>query len=163
MKRCILILGAFSMMLLAGCTVGPRYTRPNVPTAPVDVFKETDGWKPAQPSDQLLRGNWWEFFGDPQLNALESEVTVSNQDLKVASARFVEARAMVHFNRAAQFPTISTSPGIESLRYSSNTPLLPANSFTNLALPFDLSYELDVWGRVRRTVSASREEAQATA
>ena len=163
MKRFILILGAFSMMLLAGCTVGPKYARPNVPTAPVDAFKETDGWKPAQPSDQLLRGNWWEFFGDPQLNALESEVTVSNQNLKVANARFVEARAMVHFNRAAQFPTISTSPGIESLRYSSNTPLLPANSFTDFVLPFDLSYELDVWGRVRRTVSASREEAQATA
>src|ERR1700735_1271815 len=163
MKRFILILGAFSTMLLAGCTVGPKYARPNVPTAPVDAFKETDGWKPAQPSDQLLRGNWWEFFGDPQLNALESEVTVSNQNLKVANARFVEARAMVHFNRAAQFPTISTSPGIESLRYSSNTPLLPANSFTDFVLPFDLSYELDVWGRVRRTVSASREEAQATA
>ena len=99
MKRCTLILGAFSMMLLAGCTVGPKYVRPNVATAPVDAFKETDGWKPAQPSDQLLRGKWWEIFGDPQLNALESELTVSNQDLKVANARFVEARAMVHFNR----------------------------------------------------------------
>ena len=163
MKRSILILGAFWMMLLAGCTVGPKYARPNVPTAPVDAFKETNGWKPAQPSDQLLRGNWWEFFGDPQLNALESDLTVSNQDLKVANARFLEARAIVHFNRAAQFPTISTSPGIESLRYSSNTPLLPANNFTDLVLPFDLSYELDVWGRVRRTVSASREEAQAIA
>ncbi|HXP40933.1 MAG TPA: efflux transporter outer membrane subunit [Candidatus Acidoferrales bacterium] len=163
MKRFILILGAFSMMLLAGCTVGPRYTRPTAPTAPTDTFKEANGWKPAQPSDQLLRGNWWEMFGDPQLNALESEVTVSNQDLKVANARFVEARAMVHFNRAAQFPTISTSPGIEQVRYSANTPLLPGNSFTGLVLPFDLSYELDVWGRVRRTVSASREEAQATA
>src|SRR6204780_4120156 len=164
MKRFTLILGAFSMMLLAGCTVGPKYARPNVATAPVDAFKETDGWKPAQPSDQLLRGKWWEIFADPQLNALESELTVSNQDLKVANARFVEARAMVHFNRAAQFPTISTSPGIESLRESANTPYLPATSSTgDFVLPFDLSYELDVWGRVRRTVSASREEAQATA
>ena len=164
MKRFTLILGIFSMMLLAGCTVGPKYARPNVPTAPVDAFKETDGWKPAQPSDQLLRGKWWEIFGDPQLNALESELTVSNQDLKVANARFVEARAMVHFNRAAQFPTISTSPGIASLRDSANTPYLPATKTTgDFVLPFDLSYELDVWGRVRRTVSASREEAQATA
>jgi outer membrane protein TolC len=158
MKRCTLILGAFSMMLLAGCTVGPKYVRPNVATAPVDAFKETDGWKPAQPSDQL-RGKWWEIFGDPQLNALESELTVSNQDLKVA-----DARAMVHYNRAAQFPTISTSPGIESLRDSANTPYLPTTESTgDFVLPFDLSYELDVWGRVRRTVSASREEAQATA
>lgn len=164
MKRFILIVGAFSLVLLAGCTVGPRYSRPNVPTAAVDAFKETDGWKPAQPSDQLLRGNWWENFGDPQLNALEGELTVSNQDLKVANARFVEARAMVHFNRAAQFPTISTSPGIESLRKSANTPYLPATKSTgDFVLPFDLSYELDVWGRVRRTVSAAREEAQATA
>jgi NodT family efflux transporter outer membrane factor (OMF) lipoprotein len=164
MKRFTLILGAFSMMLLAGCTVGPKYARPNAATAPVDAFKETDGWKPAQPSDQLLRGKWWEIFADPQLNALESELTVSNQDLKVANARFVEARAMVHFNRAAQFPTISTSPGIESLHDSANTPYLAATSTTgDFVLPFDISYELDVWGRVRRTVSASREEAQATA
>jgi NodT family efflux transporter outer membrane factor (OMF) lipoprotein len=164
MKRFTLILGAYSIMLLAGCTVGPKYAKPNVPTAPVDAFKETDGWKPAQPSDQLLRGKWWEIFGDPQLNALENELTVSNQDLKVANDRFVEARAMVHFNRAAQFPTISTSPGIESVRESANTPYLPATKTTgDFVLPFDVSYELDVWGRVRRTVSASREEAQATA
>src|ERR1700729_281864 len=163
MQRLTLIPLLLTTMLIASCTVGPKYARPNVPTSPVDMFKETDGWKPAQPSDQLLRGNWWEIFGDPQLNALENELTVSNQDLKVANARFLEARAIVHFNRAAQFPTISTSPGIESLRYSSNTPLLPANNFTDLVLPFDLSYELDVWGRVRRTVSASREEAQAIA
>jgi NodT family efflux transporter outer membrane factor (OMF) lipoprotein len=164
MKRLTLILGAFSMMLLAGCTVGPRYTRPTVPTAPTDAFKEADGWKPAQPGDQLLRGNWWELFGDPQLNALEGELTVLNQDLRVANARFVQARAMVHFNRAAQFPTISTSPGIESVRDSGNAPYLPATRTTgDFVLPFDLSYELDVWGRVRRTVSASREEAQATA
>jgi NodT family efflux transporter outer membrane factor (OMF) lipoprotein len=164
MKHFTFILGAFSMMLLAGCTVGPKYARPSVATAPVDAFKETDGWKPAQPSDQGLRGKWWEIFGDPQLNALENELTASNQELKVANARFVEARAKVHFNRAAQFPTISTSPGIESLRESANTPYLPATSTTgDFVLPFDLSYELDVWGRVRRTVSASREEAQATA
>jgi hypothetical protein len=131
---------------------------------PSDAFKETDGWKTAQPSDQLLRGKWWEIFGDPQLTTLENELTVSNQNLKVATARFTEARAMVHFNRAAQFPTISTSPGIASVRESANTPYLAATKSTgDFALPLDFSYELDVWGRVRRTVSASREEAQATA
>jgi NodT family efflux transporter outer membrane factor (OMF) lipoprotein len=164
MKTFTLILFSLATMLLAGCTVGPKYARPNVPTAPVDAFKETDGWKPAQPSDQALRGNWWEIFGDPQLNALESELTVSNQDLKVANARFVEARAMVHYNRAAQLPTISTSPSIQSLRDSANTPYLPTTHTTgDFVLPLDVSYELDVWGRVRRTVSAAREEAQATA
>jgi NodT family efflux transporter outer membrane factor (OMF) lipoprotein len=164
MKRWILILAAFSMMTFVGCTVGPHYARPSVPAAPADSFKETDGWKPAQPGDQLLRGKWWEIFGDPQLNALENELTLSNQDLKVANARFVQARAIVHFNRAAEFPTISTAPGIASLHDSANKPFFPATASTgDFILPFDLSYELDVWGRVRRTVSASREEAQATA
>lgn len=164
MKHLILILAAFGLMLLAGCTVGPRYTRPTIPTAPTDTFKETDGWKTAQPGDQALKGKWWEIFGDPELSKLEDELTVSNQDLKAANARFVEARAIVHFNRAAEFPTISTAPGIASLRDSANTPYLLATKNTgDFVLPFDFSYELDVWGRVRRTVSASREEAQATA
>ena len=164
MKRLSLVLSAFAIILLAGCTVGPKYVRPSVPTAPEDSFKESKGWKTAQPSDQTLRGDWWEIFGDPQLNKLESELTVSNQNLKVANARFVEARAMVHFNRASEFPTISTNPGIESLRNSANAPYLPSTSTTgDFSLPFDLSYELDLWGRVRRTVSASREEAQASA
>jgi NodT family efflux transporter outer membrane factor (OMF) lipoprotein len=164
MKHPGLILVLFAMILLTGCTVGPRYSRPTPPAAPVDAFKETDGWKTAQPSDQLLRGKWWEIFRDPQLNTLEDELTASNQDLKAANARFGQARAMVHFNRAAEFPTISTAPGIASLHDSVNTPYLPATKNTgDFVLPFDLSYELDVWGRVRRTVSASREEAQATA
>jgi len=77
-----------------------------VPTAPTDTFKEVDGWKTAQPSDQINRGKWWEVFGDPKLNALEEQVSVSNQDLKVAEARFRQARALVHFNRSAEFPTI---------------------------------------------------------
>ena len=89
MKRLTLILLLFTAMLIAGCTVGPKYARPNVPTAfRLRQFKETDDWKPAQPSDQLLRAKWWEIFGDPQLNALENELTLSNQDLKVAEARF---------------------------------------------------------------------------
>jgi NodT family efflux transporter outer membrane factor (OMF) lipoprotein len=164
MKNFILILAACSMMAFVGCTVGPHYARPSVPAAPADSFKETDGWKPAQPGDQLLRGKWWEIFGDPQLNTLENELTISNQDLKVANARFVQARAIVHFNRAAEFPTISTSPGIASLHDSANKPYFPSTQNTgDFILPFDVSYELDVWGRVRRTVSASREEAQATA
>jgi NodT family efflux transporter outer membrane factor (OMF) lipoprotein len=164
MRNLILIFVVFAMMLLGGCTVGPKYVRPTVPTAPTDTYKEEAGWKAAQPGDQLLRGNWWEIFRDPQLNALQAELTVSNQELKVANARFVEARAIVHFNRASEFPTISTAPSIESLRDSVNTPYIPSTKSTGeFVLPFDLSYELDVWGRVRRTVSASREEAQATA
>src|SRR3984885_6305534 len=151
--------------------VGPKYVKPTVPVAPgfkeqpPESFKESDGWKTAQPHDQALRGNWWEIFGDPQLNALEEEVTLSNQDLKVAEARFRQARAMIRFNRSSEFPTISTSPSILNERLSPNQPYFPQSVSTNAtgSFPFDLSYEVDLWGRVRRTVSASREEAQASA
>ena len=166
------IVGSVSL-LLGGCMVGPKYVKPTVPMAPAfkeqvpDSYKRTDGWKPAQPSDQALRGNWWEVFGDPQLNALEDQLTASNQDLKVAEARFRQARAMIRFNRSEEFPTISTSPSIVNQRDSANQPYFPpslANNGTGaFTLPFDLSYEVDLWGRVRRTVSASREEAQASA
>src|SRR5260370_19274374 len=112
------------MMLLAGCTVGPKYARPSVPTAPMDAFKEMDGWKTAGPSDQLQRGAWWEIFGDEQLNALEAQLTISNQDLKVAQARFHQARAVLRFNLASQFPIISTPPRISSIPDSPNHPYL---------------------------------------
>jgi NodT family efflux transporter outer membrane factor (OMF) lipoprotein len=160
-------------VFLSGCTVGPKYVKPTVPMAPgfkeqpPECFKESDGWKTAQPRDQALRGNWWDVFGDPQLNALEEEVTLSNQDLKVAEARFRQARAMIRFNRSVEFPTISTSPSIVNERLSANQPYFPqslANNGTgSFSLPFDVSYEVDLWGRVRRMVSASREEAQASA
>jgi NodT family efflux transporter outer membrane factor (OMF) lipoprotein len=171
-KFAFAIVGSIGLFL-SGCMVGPKYAKPTVPMAPAfkeqppDSFKESDGWKPAQPGDQTLRGNWWEIFGDAQLNTLEGDLSVSNQNLKVAEARFREARAMIRFNRSAEFPTISTSPSITNERYSTNQPYFnPAyanNGTGDFTLPFDLSYEVDLWGRVRRTVSASREEAQATA
>jgi NodT family efflux transporter outer membrane factor (OMF) lipoprotein len=171
--RLIPFLLSIVTIFVAGCMVGPKYVKPNTPSAPEfkeqppESFKESDGWKPAQPGDQTLRGKWWEIFGDPQLDALEEEVTLSNQDLKVAEARFRQARAMIRFNRSAEFPTISTSPSIANERLSPNSPYFPSSQANNgtgaFILPFDLSYEVDLWGRVRRTVSASREEAQASA
>ena len=173
MKRGLAFAVASLSVCLGGCMVGPKYVKPAVPMAPAfkeqppQSFKESDGWKPAQPGDQALRGKWWEIFGDPQLNELEDEVTQSNQDLKVAEARFRQARAMIRFNRSAEFPTISTSPGIVNERFSANQPYFPTSLANNgtgaFTLPFDLSYEVDLWGRVRHTVNASREEAQATA
>ena len=173
MNRHLAFATVSSVLLLSGCMVGPKYVEPTVPMAPgfkeppPESFKESDGWKPAQPGDQTLRGKWWEIFNDPQLNALEEELTVSNQNLKVAESRFRQARSMVRFNRSAEFPTISTSPSIVNKRESANQPYFPASLVNNgtgaFTLPFDLSYEVDLWGRVRRTVSASREEAQASA
>jgi NodT family efflux transporter outer membrane factor (OMF) lipoprotein len=160
-------------LLLVGCMVGPKYVKPTTPTAPgfkespPDSFKESDSWKSAQPDDQTIRGKWWELFGDPQLSALEDQLTTSNQNLKVAEDRLRQARAQVRFSRASLAPTISTAPSISSVRDSVNQPYFPASSANNgsgnFTLPFDLSYEIDLWGRVRRTVNAAREEAQATA
>src|SRR5882762_8110025 len=160
-------------LLLAGCTVGPKYIRPNVPTTPAykeeapGSFKESDQWQPARPGDQISRGNWWEIFGDPELNKLEEQIAGSNQTLKVAEARFREARAAIRFNRAAQFPTISTAPSAKYVKGSDYSPNSPSKiqevSTGDFVLPFDLSYEVDLWGRVRRGVAAAREEAQATA
>jgi NodT family efflux transporter outer membrane factor (OMF) lipoprotein len=168
-----LIVAPVCIAFLAGCTVGPKYTRPAVETPqaykeqPPQSFQEAGVWKPAQPADQDSKGKWWEVFGDPQLNALEEQVTLSNQDLKAAEARFREARALVRFNRAAEFPTISVGPSASYVKDSNNTPAFPTpvskNGSGDFVLPFDLSYEVDLWGRIRRTVAASREEAQATA
>jgi NodT family efflux transporter outer membrane factor (OMF) lipoprotein len=153
--------------------VGPKYVKPTVPMAPAfkeqppESFKESGGWKPAQPSDQIIRGKWWEIFGDSQLNVLEEGLTISNQDLKASEARFRQARAIIRFNRSAEFPMISTSPSIANERDSVHQPYFPAtvmdNTTGNFNLPFDLSYEVDLWGKVRHTVSASKEEAQASA
>ncbi len=103
-------------LLLGGCMVGPDYTKPSAPMTP--AYKEADGWKAAEPSDHLPRGQWWSIFGDPELHALEEEVAKANQNLKIAEARLRAARAMVRFNRAALFPTISAGAGASSIRDS---------------------------------------------
>jgi NodT family efflux transporter outer membrane factor (OMF) lipoprotein len=165
MRRLGLAMAGLGAVLAAGCMVGPDYTKPSVPMTP--AYKEADGWKVAQPSDHLPRGNWWELFGDPALNALEIQLTAANQDLKVAEARLRQARALVQFNRAALFPTISTTLGARTVRESANQPFLSPNvkigNSGDFILSFDLTYEVDFWGRVRRTVAAASHEEQATA
>ena len=158
-------LAGLAALWLGGCMVGPDYTRPSGPLTP--TYKETEGWKAAEPSDHLPRGQWWAILGEPELDALEEQVAAANQDLKVAEARLREARALVRFNRAALFPTISTSFGASSIRDSANRPFTPqgfnTGSSGELLFSLDMSYEIDLWGRVRRTVAAARHEAQATA
>jgi len=150
-------------VLLAGCTVGPRYSRPQAPSAP--EFKERPpNWKQAQPADQVVRGKWWEIFQDPQLNALEEQVSVSNQNLKAAQAQFLQARALVRLNRADLYPTVTAGVSASRSRLSLNGPRTGSiPDFTDLVLPADVTYEADVWGRVRRTVEAARANAQASA
>lgn len=168
MRIRVLVCGC-TALLLAGCRVPPPPPPPSayapVANTPADTYKEANGWQPAHPSEAAGRGPWWEIFGDPQLNALEQQIEISNQDLKAADSRFREARDLIRLNRASEFPTISVAPGISSLRDSSSAPYAASNTNPtgDFVLPFDLSYEVDIWGRVRRQVAASREEAQAVA
>src|SRR5258708_2578709 len=126
------IVAVLLVLLLAGCTVGPKYVKPAVPATPTykeeapGSFRESDQWQPARPGDQTSRGNWWEIFGDPELNDLEEQIAGSNQNLKVAEARFREARAAIRFNRASQFPTISTVPNASYVKSSDFSPNFPS-------------------------------------
>ena len=172
-RRSAFLFVAGAGLALAGCEVGPQYARPAAPLAPEfkeplpENFKSEDGWKPAQPSDAQLKGDWWTLFGDPQLNTLEAQIDPANQTLKQAEANFRAARAAVRFNRASEAPTIGVAPSVGAVRDSNNQPYLNVSGANdgdgNFILPFDLDYEIDLWGRVRRTVAQSREQAQASA
>ena len=154
-----------SVLLLAGCTVGPKYQRPAAEVPP--VYKEVGDWKPAQPSDEHLSTNWWEIFQDPQLNALEAQVNVSNQNLKAAEAAYTQARAILRYSRADYFPTLTVNPSATRNHYSTNrqphSPQFNGVTFTDLQIPFEWSYQIDAWGRIRRTVESYRDQAQASA
>lgn len=152
-----------AMLLLAGCAVGPKYKAPSVPTPP--AYKEMGNWKTAQPSDQNLGEKWWEIFQDPQLNALEQQINVSNQNLKAAVAQYQEARAALRYARADYYPTISAAPSATRQRYSDNRPGSAARgtTFNDFVLPVDLSYQVNAWGRVSKNVESYREQAQASA
>jgi NodT family efflux transporter outer membrane factor (OMF) lipoprotein len=158
------VLVAIAALQLTGCVVGPKYHQPAVQAPP--AYKEVGDWKPAEPNDQNLGGNWWTVFQDPQLDSLELQVDVSNQNLKAAEAQFQQARAALRYNRADYYPTVTAGPSATRTRVSANAPtssLLRGTSFNDFVFPFDVSYQADVWGRVRKTVESSREQAQASA
>jgi NodT family efflux transporter outer membrane factor (OMF) lipoprotein len=168
--------------------VGPKYHTPSAETpaaykelTPAD-FKDTDGWKVAQPKDDALRGKWWEIFNDPQLNALEEKVNISNQSIASAAASFLAARAMVLEARSQLFPTVTTNPSITVQRPSASTGGTGGSSgsgsgsgtgtgstsssrgtFTEYSLPFDATWQPDLFGRIRNTVRAAAYGAQASA
>src|SRR5579871_2512024 len=149
---------------MIGCAVGPKYKTPVTP-APA-AYKEMGNWKTAQPSDHDLGGNWWEIFRDPQLNALEEQINVSNQNLKAAVAQYQEARAALRYNRADYYPTLTAAPSASRTRYSNNRPPfkgLAGLTFNDFAVPVDLSYQVNAWGRVSKNVEAYRDQAQASA
>jgi outer membrane protein, multidrug efflux system len=165
--------------LLVGCAVGPDYKRPPATTMPAVYTGATNvvaadagmtnGWKVAEPQAQIPKGNWWEIFGDPELNELESQASAANQQLKVAVARLAEARAQMNITRAGLFPNISVSGSYVRQRTSPNTPSTSTGkafgttaTFNDFYVPLSLGYELDIWGRVRRSVESARAQTQAS-
>jgi len=169
---------ALPLCLLAGCVVGPKSHTPTAETpaafkelTPADQ-KTTDGWKVAQPQDATLRGHWWETFNDPQLNALEEKVNVSNQNIASAAASFLAARALVKEARSQLFPTVTTNPSITTSRPSATkssgataagSKASPVSTTTDYLLPFDATWQPDLFGRVRNTVRSAAYGAQASA
>ena len=173
----------------AGCMVGPTYHRP--PIAGTPAFKESppEGWKNAEPNEGLARGRWWEIYGDPQLNDLVSKVELSNQNVIAAMARYREAVDQVQIARAALFPTVAATPSAvvtKGSSLSSRGQVISGGSSStgsggtsggsgsgtsgggsgvnvNYAMPFDISYQADIWGNIRRSVTASKDTAQASA
>ena len=150
-------------LLCSGCAIGPKYQRP-VATTPV-ALKEmagNDRWKMATPGDGLLKGKWWEIFGDPQLNRLEELVNVNNQNVKQAEAQFRQARALVAANHANYYPTIGSTPAITQSDAGRNT---GRGNGTNqsFSLPATATWEPDLWGRVRLSVENAVSNAQVSA
>jgi len=151
-----------AVVAVSACAPKVKYVQPTVEVAP--AFRENADWKTAQPADDVLRGTWWELFGDPDLNALEQQVDISNQTLKAADARFAQARALVRGTRASLFPTVDVVPSAVRAQASGNRPASTVHQAANdFILPVDVSYEADVWGRIHSAVSASRAAAQASA
>jgi NodT family efflux transporter outer membrane factor (OMF) lipoprotein len=153
------------VLLFVGCAVGPKYKTPPVAVPP--AYKEIGNWKTAQPDDQHLGGSWWEIFQDPQLNNLEQQINVSNQNLKAAAAQYQQARAVLRYYRADYYPTVNAAPSATRDSYSKNRPphssTFSGVTFSDFALPLDLSYQVNAWGRVSRNVESYREQAQASA
>jgi NodT family efflux transporter outer membrane factor (OMF) lipoprotein len=168
-----------AMGLLAGCKpVGPNYNRPGYEAPP--AYREAGastaivpppnpaggGWQPATPSDGMLRGKWWEIYQDPQLNQLEERIATDNQSLRQALETYLAARDQVSAARSALFPRLSAGPSVARDNISSNGPSFAAGkptSYNDFLLTGQGSWEPDFWGRIRRTVEAARENAQASA
>lgn len=156
---------ALAILALGGCTIGPKYTRPSVaiPTAYKEPGQE---WKLAAPSDAIAKGAWWAIYNDAQLNALEDQLTAANQTLKAAQDRFAAARAAIGSFRAAYYPTLGVAPSAAGIGQSQNKALYSNNghqTYSDYQIPFDVSYEPDLWGRVRQNVASARANAQASA
>jgi outer membrane protein, multidrug efflux system len=151
-----------SLVALAGCSLAPDYHQPAVAVAP--AYKEGGPWQTAG-SAVVPAGRWWEAFGDATFSALEARIETGNFDLAAAAARYEEASAVVRRSRAALFPQVDAGANIERARVSAGRPLSSGSAVTynNALIGPSLSYEIDLFGRVRNTLAANRASAQASA
>ena len=163
MKPRPILIVLFAAVFLTSCTVGPKYAKPTVPVAP-EFSELPPGWKSAQPSDAMRKGKWWEIYNEAELNSLEEQVGPANQSLKIADANYREARANIQFQRSFRFPTVTTSPSITNSRVSANYPLGAAGlQYGFFNLPISASYDADLWGRIRKSIEAAKQQSQASA
>ena len=167
MNRTTLTLSAAGLLAALGlgaCAVGPDYKAP-APQAPAS-FTELGPWKPAAPKDALPKGEWWKAFGDPGLNALEAQALAASPTLKAALARFDQALAAARISRSALLPSVSANGSLNREHYSGNRQAeFPATRFAYVSnsfdLPLDLTYEVDIFGRARRSLESATAAAQA--
>jgi multidrug efflux system outer membrane protein len=162
-----IFLAALLIPFTSGCarwlTVGPDYKQPTNAIPSTYKAMEYGHWKIGETLDNVPKGNWWELFGDTNLNALEIQSLQANQQLQAAIARVDQARATARVARSEFLPTVDFDPSYQRERYSPNANPSFGNVTANtFSTPFDLSYEVDLWGRVRRNFESSRAEAQAS-
>jgi NodT family efflux transporter outer membrane factor (OMF) lipoprotein len=147
-------------LLAAGCKMGPHYARPDAPAAP--AFKELAGWKPSTPRDGFDRGAWWSVYDDTRLDSLERQVVVSNQNVLAAEAAYRQAKALVREARASLFPTLSVAPGV-TRGNASGMSGSGGGTRTQYTAEGTASWDLDVWGRIRRQVESQAAAAEVSA
>ena len=167
--------GALALLaLLPGCNVGPKYHAPAPPPINAPNYKEStvnfhdsQGWKVARPQEAMLRGNWWEIFHEPELNALEDRLNANNQNIKVAYENYMAARAVIQEARSQYWPTITAAPGWRRTRSSANqtfsTAATTGRTATLWNMPLDVSWTPDFWDKIRNQVRESQYSAQAGA
>jgi outer membrane protein, multidrug efflux system len=156
------------LVLAAGCTVGPRYSRPAAPAPAPDAWRTQPPWQEAAPKDSIPKGTWWQIFHDPALDAYEQQLLQANQSLFAARDRLSQARSLARVATADFFPQVSTDPSAARERYSGNRPLIvsqPTSAITEnlFTIPFSLNYEADLFGRVRHNVEAANASLQSIA
>ncbi len=167
MKRFKLLAGIAAAGLLAGCVVGPNYNRPSAPVPAPDAYKTQAPWRVAAPKDALPKGVWWEVFNDPELNTYEQQLLSANQSLLAAQQRLQEARSLARVTSAEFFPQASVDPNASRNRYAGDRPevVTIGNPLTQstYTVPFDVNWEPDLFGRIRRNMEASNAKLQASA